>query len=78
MNRIIQAEFEGYIEHVYPGLAPGSDQYEHLRGAFFGGALIALNHANNCRHDRMAMMSELNGFDADAPIANRVIGGEAS
>jgi hypothetical protein len=76
-NRIIQAEFEGYARHVYFGLAPGSDQYEQLLGAFFAGAAIALRHSEDA-DDMMDMESELEAFPREAPIANRVLGEKAS
>lgn len=64
----IQEEFDGYVRAVYPNLVAGSDQYEHLRGAFFGGALVATKHAGD-----PDVIAELQSFGTNAPIANRVI-----
>jgi hypothetical protein len=67
--QIIQTEFEGYVRSVYGTKPlPGSDQYEHLRGAFFGGALVAFDRDPDQRVD---LRRELEGFGVSAPIAKR-------
>jgi hypothetical protein len=80
-DKIIQSEFDGYIKAVYHDLPPESEQYEHLRGAFFGGAVVALNRAEGghpCHRDEAiaAMDLELEAFGREAPIAKRVLSGE--
>jgi hypothetical protein len=67
-DTVVQREFESYMQATYPGqLLRGSDRYQHLRGAFFAGALVALDR----RESRLAMLAELAVFANPAPIANQ-------
>ena len=54
-TNIIQEEFDGYIKSVYPDPPKeGSDQYEQLRDAFFGGCNWML-----AQDDNIDLMPEL-------------------
>jgi hypothetical protein len=60
MPSIIQDEFETYLSKVYPDQPiKGSDQYEQLRDAFFGGMHIAIEW------DSAMVRRELKAFVAE-------------
>jgi hypothetical protein len=38
-KKLIQSEFKDYMDHVFPGLSPSSDQYKDIKRSFCCGMM---------------------------------------